>query len=174
MDYAFLPSVSHLPHAASLLRPEECSWGAFMTAYEEESCLRRVFWIQKDNVPITAKDTYKSSHIGRKNMLFQAMFKKTVITIDDMDATLSSIDRSNCKMTEKLAALFDKWKYAMVRNESLSHPRHSSNTCFCTPSYSALDIISYTPVCRHHPSNLPVLWVFLLSVTAMIGNLTTY
>ena len=99
----------------------------FLDAYEDESTLRRVFWLQKGHVPITEQATFDDAAISRKNILFQTMFKRVVIGIVDIElqSTMTGIDQSNCKLPEKLGAFLDEWKSALQRmNEVPSWDTH--------------------------------------------------
>ena len=106
-------NIGHALIMATLFKSEEVNWTSFLDAYDDESILRRVLWLQKDRVEISERQTFENAEISRKNILFQTMFKKTVISTDDMETVLAEIEASNCKLPEKLGAFLDEWRKAM-------------------------------------------------------------
>ena len=106
-------NIGHTLIIATLFNSDEVNWSSFLDAYEEESILRRVLWLQKDFVKISKKDTFENAEISRKNILFQTMFKKSVISLSDMGSVLTDIENSNCKLPEKLGTFLDEWRAAM-------------------------------------------------------------
>jgi hypothetical protein len=107
---AVTPNIGHTLVMSTMLKQEEVSWRDFLGAYEDEGGLRRVLWWQKDGVPMTGEATYANSVISRKNTLFQVMFKRMVITIDDIDGTIHAIDTSFSKLPDRLNPLLEEWK----------------------------------------------------------------
>lgn len=109
------PNIGHTLIMATFFKSEQVNWSSFLDAYDDESILRRVLWLQKDGVVICESNTFENAEISRKNILFQTMFKKVVITTDDMEPVLIGIDQSNCKLPERLGVFLDEWRAAMQK-----------------------------------------------------------
>lgn len=104
------PDIGETLLTSIVLRGSELNWTEFFDAFDEEGSLRRIMWWQKDRVPLTDEDTYRASHIARKNIAFQTMFKRVIIGEDSIDDTVTAIDASNCKLPERLGKLLAEWK----------------------------------------------------------------
>jgi len=111
------PNIGHTLVISSTLTSDKLNWSAFMTSFSDESFLRFVYWWQKKYVPITEAATFECSMIGCKNILFQTMFKGIVLQ-SDIQKTSKEVDDSNCKLSDRLQVLLDKWKDASTNLQS--------------------------------------------------------
>jgi len=111
------PNIGHTLLTSIVLRESELNWGEFFDAFDQESSLRRVFWWQKNGIQITAETTYRESHIGRKNIVFQTMFKRVILGMANIDETVAAIDLSHCKLPDRLGLFLTEWKDAEARME---------------------------------------------------------
>lgn len=78
----------------------------FLNAFEKESSLRRPLWWQKGGTMITPSATYKQSLISVRNIVFQILFQKKVISA----TTLEEIDRTFCCLPKLLDSFLGEWK----------------------------------------------------------------
>ena len=109
------PNIGHTLVIATLFHEEEVMWSQFLESFEEESFLRRVFWWQKDRVPMNPEALFSASEISRNNILFQSLFKRIVIGIEDVPSTVISIDSTNSKLPEAIVPMLQEWKDLLVR-----------------------------------------------------------
>ena len=111
------PDVGRLLTKSTLVIIDDLYWSQFLDALEDESGLRRCFWMQKNRVSISSLEaTYKNedTRVGRENMLFQIMIKKFLITMD-VQSIVKEMDQSNCQLPERISALMTEWR--KVRTE---------------------------------------------------------
>eukprot|EP00820_Chromera_velia_P025007 Cvel_33653.t1-p1 / transcript=Cvel_33653.t1 / gene=Cvel_33653 / organism=Chromera_velia_CCMP2878 / gene_product=Ubiquitin-conjugating enzyme E2 2, putative / transcript_product=Ubiquitin-conjugating enzyme E2 2, putative / location=Cvel_scaffold5525:2605-5090(+) / protein_length=720 / sequence_SO=supercontig / SO=protein_coding / is_pseudo=false len=106
-----------------LLPKDELDWPEFYKALAEESNLRRVLWWQRNKVSLTPESTYEASAIGRRNMLFQSVFRHMIVGTgmetemgsDGLATILAEVEKTNCLLPDRLDALLKSWKGVMAR-----------------------------------------------------------
>jgi hypothetical protein len=81
---------------------------AFIDAYADENSLRWVMWWQRSGCKSESVPVFQATQVSREICMFQMMVVDLVI--GDVGTTLLEMERTNCKLSERLEELQFKWR----------------------------------------------------------------
>merc|ERR1712232_311858 len=109
----------------------------FVDAYLNENSVRQVMWWQRAGVRAEAVPVFDATKISREIFLFQMMVVDVVI--GDVNETLVEIEKTNCKLPERLEKLQTLWRErkaatkdwsAFFQFAGASRPNHPSSNAW--------------------------------------------
>merc|ERR1712072_1369680 len=80
----------------------------FMRAYFDENSLRWVMWWQRSGPRPEAMPVFHATQVSREICMFQMMVVDIVIA--NVDVTLQEIEKTNCKLPQRLEKLQVQWR----------------------------------------------------------------
>merc|ERR1712072_331996 len=80
----------------------------FMRAYFDENSLRWVMWWQRSGTRPEAMPVFHATQVSRDICMFQMMVVDIVIA--NVDVTLQEIEKTNCKLPQRLETLQVQWR----------------------------------------------------------------
>eukprot|EP00929_Paragymnodinium_shiwhaense_P005708 TRINITY_DN1079_c0_g1_i16.p1 TRINITY_DN1079_c0_g1~~TRINITY_DN1079_c0_g1_i16.p1 ORF type:complete len:475 (-),score=94.06 TRINITY_DN1079_c0_g1_i16:291-1652(-) len=109
----------------------------FVDAYVDENALRWVMWWQRSGTPVADGPVFEATKVSREIFLFQLMVVDVVI--GDVAETLKDIERTNCKLPDRLEKLQALWRErksttkdwkTFFQHAGATRPNHASSVAW--------------------------------------------